>query len=157
MQKEKWLAEATDELKELDEIYRKEQLEAQEAITTLENENEEKIRWAKKIKERYTRELAERTQWAESLEKDVTEARGNFVRLEAERNEIVGKLKGLLDDAEAQVTERTKWAQRLDRKLNEAHEQLAKIYASPGLSSGQACGPGAGAGGDAKRVRIRGG
>ena len=140
MQKEKWLAETTDELKELDEIYRKEQLEAQEAITTLENENEEKIRWAKKIKERYTRELAERTQWAESLEEDVTEARGNFARLEAERNEIVGKLKGLLDDAEAQVTERTEWARRLDRKLNEAHQQLAKIYASPAYRLGRRLG-----------------
>ena len=140
MQKEKWLVQATDELKELDEIYRKEQLEAQEAITTLENENEEKIRWAEEIEERYTSELAERTKWAESLEEDVTEARGNFARLEAERNEIVGKLKGLWDDAEAQVTERTEWARRLDRELKEAHEQLAKIYASPAYRLGRRVG-----------------
>ena len=140
IQKEQWLAESANELKQLDETYRNEQREAQEAITALEKENEEKIQWAKEIEERYAKDLAERTEWARALEADVEEARGNFSRLEAERNEIVAKLKALLDEAEAQVTVRTEWAQRLDRELTAAREQLAKIYASPAYRVGRRLG-----------------
>ena len=129
-QKEQWLAETTKELKQLDEIHLAEQREAQEAITALEKENEEKVRWAKQMKGRFDKELLERTKWAESLEADVEEARNNFARLETERNEIVAKLRVLLEGAEARAAERTEWAQRLDRELVEARGQLAKIYGS---------------------------
>ena len=139
-QKEKWLAESTGELKQLDEIYRSEQREAQEAISALEKENEEKVRWAKQIKKRFDQELLERTQWAESLEADVTAARDNYTRLESEHGEIAAKLNALLDEAEARVIERTEWAQRLDRELAEAREQLGKIYASPAYRFGRRLG-----------------
>ena len=140
IRKEQWLAESANGLKQLDETYRNEQHEAQEAITALEKENEEKIQWAQEIEERYAKDLAERTEWARALEADVEEARGNFSRLEAECNEMVAKLKALLAESEAQVTERTAWAQRLDRELTEAREQLTKIYASPAYRVGRRLG-----------------
>jgi SAM-dependent methyltransferase len=132
-QKEKWLAETTAELKQLDEEYRREQKLAQETIADLEQQNARKTQWAEQLEADYGRELEQRTEWAEKLDAELKQAWDNYRGIEQELKKCIA----LLDDAENRVIERTEWARRLDRELEQASKQLALLYASPAYRFGR--------------------
>jgi len=132
-QKEKWLAETTAELKQLDEEYRREQKLAQETIADLEQQNAQKTQWAEQLEADYSRELEQRTEWAEKLDAELKQAWDNYRGIEQELKKCIA----LLDDAENRVIERTEWARRLDRELEQASKQLALLYASPAYRLGR--------------------
>ena len=115
-QKEKWLAETTSELKQLDEEYRREQKLAQQTIAELEQQNEQKTQWAEQLEAAYSQELQKRTEWAEKLDAELKQAWDNYRGIEQELKKCIA----LLDDAENRVIERTEWAQRLDGELEQA-------------------------------------
>ena len=109
MQKERWLAETTADLKRLDEIYRGEQHRAQEAINGLEKELQERTEWAQRLDEIYRgeqhraqeaingleKELQERTEWAQRLDRELKETCEQLARIYASPAYRAGKRLGL--------------------------------------------------------------
>lgn len=122
---------------ELEELHRTAQRQIDELQSTLETlaanhqANVEELERCVKLLDEAEARVAERTRWAQDLERAL-----------ASKNEELARCVQLLDEAEARVIERTQWAQELDARLQELERRLALLQASRWVRLGRRLGVG---------------